>query len=75
MKKIFLVLGLATFFACNESSQQQEKKEEVKENIKSAAEDIKSAANSTGDYLSEQKDQAAEALRERIREIDQTSEE
>jgi len=73
MKKIFLIIGLAAFFACNESSSQQEKKEDVKENLQKAGEELKSAASNTGDYLSEQKKLAEDAIRERIKDIDQTS--
>ncbi|WP_209856234.1 hypothetical protein [Chitinophaga sp. OAE865] len=75
MKRVFLLAGIAALFACNESSTQQEKKEEIKEDLKEAGQDIKSAAGSTGDYLSEQKKQAEDAIRERINEIDKTTEE
>jgi ElaB/YqjD/DUF883 family membrane-anchored ribosome-binding protein len=73
MKKICLLMGIAAFFACNESNTQKEKKEEVKEGMQKVGEDIKAAANSTGDYLTEQKKQAADAISERIKEIDQTT--
>lgn len=75
MKKIFLLVGMAILFACNENREQQEKKKEIKDSMQQAAEDVKSAANNTEDYLTAQKQQAEDAIRERIKEIDQTTRE
>ncbi len=69
MKSLLLVL-VVLLFACQENKAQQEQKEKAKENVEKAGQNLKTAAQATGDYLAMQKDSVKAALQVQMDQVD-----
>lgn len=75
MNKILLLVTALAFMACQESTRQEEKKEELKEGVEKIGQDVRETAADAGEYMEAQRDSLRKRLEERRREIDVKMEE
>lgn len=70
MNRILLLVTALAFMACQESTRQEEKKEELKEGVEKIGQDVRETAADAGEYMEAQRDSLRKRLEERRREID-----
>lgn len=70
MKKGIILVLSVLLFACQENKAQQEKKDSAQKSVEKAGQNLKDAAQTTGDYLTTERDSLKAALQVQISKVD-----